>query len=547
MKHIFISALMAAAVGTGVAYAQTPAAAPKFDAADISVRSHHGVTGQPGLTGGVLRGGRYDLRNGSMLDLIAMAYNISDPTLIVGGPSWLEYDRFDIAAKAPQGTSQPNLKLMLQALLAERFQLKLHNDTRVMDGAYNLSLGPGKHKLKEASGPGAGCNGTPPPQPPPPIPINRGTCRGVTMAEFADLLRNLGNGYINGPVQDKTGLQGYWDFDVAFTPFQAQARAGADAITIPQFVERDLGLKLEPGKAPMPVTVVDSVNKTPSPNPSGTSASIPLPPAMEFDAATIKLSQSDSPPRLRCCQGGRIDGDGVTMRILFQVVFDITQDDLIANMPKWFNDTKYSIVAKTTTAISGQGQNLQADIDDLKAMVRQLIAERFNLKYHYENRPVEAYTLLADKPKLAKADPNNRTAYKEGPQTGQTDQRTQILGRMVTVKNMTMEQFAENLQRIANGYVRVPVEDKTGLEGAYDFTLVFSPIGLVGQGRNLPPGANANNGGGPGGPGGAEASDPNGAISLPDAINRQLGLKLEMRKRPMQVLVIDSIDEKPLE
>jgi len=537
MRRVF-GAVAALVVSASVAYAQT-GNAPKFDAADISVRSHNGVTGQPGMTGGVLRGGRYDLRNASMVELIATAYNISDQALIVGGPSWLEYDRFDIAAKAPQGTSQQDLRLMLRALLADRFQLKLHNDTRQMDGAFALSLGPGKHKLREASGPGAGCQPSPPPPQPDPVPINRGTCRGVTMDQFVQLLRGLGNGYINGPVQNQTGLEGYWDFDVALTPFPVLARAGSDAISVFQFVERDLGLKLSPGKAPVPVTVVDSANKTPSANPSGASASIPLPPPMEFDAATIKLSQSDSPPRLRCCQGSRIDGDGITMKMLFQVVFDITTDDLMANAPKWFDETKYSIVAKTTTAISGAGQNMQADIDDLKAMVRQLITERFNLKSHYENRPVDAYTLIADKPKMAKADPNNRTGYKEGPAAGQADQRNAVLGRMVTVKNMTMAQFAEELQRIAGGYVRVPVEDKTGLEGAYDFTLVFSPIGLV-QGRGNGPG-------GPGGPGGPDVNDPTGALSLPDAINKQLGLKLEMRKRPMRVLVIDSMQEKPTE
>src|SRR5207253_11401458 len=103
--------------------------------------------------------------NASMVDLVATAYGITDPALIVGGPSWIEYDRFDIAAKAPQGTSQQDLRLMLQALLADRFQLKLHNDTREVDGGFVLSLGSGKHKLKEASGPGAGCQGSPPPQP----------------------------------------------------------------------------------------------------------------------------------------------------------------------------------------------------------------------------------------------------------------------------------------------------------------------------------------------------------------------------------------------
>ena len=115
-------------------------------------------------------------------------------------------------------------------------------------------------------------------------------------------------------------------------------------------------------------------------------------------------------------------------------------------------------------------------------MLRQLITERFQLKSHYDERPVTAYTLLADKPKMTKADPSNRTDFKEGPAPGQKDQRNEMLGRMVTVQNMSMAQFAEDLQRIAGGYIRVPVEDKTGLDGAYDFTLTFTPIGLLNAG-----------------------------------------------------------------
>ena len=67
------------------------------------------------MTGGVLRGGRYDLRNATMLDLIATAYSITDSDLVVGGPAWLERQRFDIAAKAPQETSPAAVRLMLQA------------------------------------------------------------------------------------------------------------------------------------------------------------------------------------------------------------------------------------------------------------------------------------------------------------------------------------------------------------------------------------------------------------------------------------------------
>jgi len=107
---------------------------------------------------------------------------------------------------------------------------------------------------------------------------------------------------------------------------------------------------------------------------------------------------------------------------------------------------------------------------------------------------------------------------------------------MVTVRNMSMPQFAEDLRRIAGGYVRVPIEDQTGLDGSYDFTLSFSAIGLL----------NAR-GGGPGGNTAGDASDPTGGLSLFDSVERQLGLKLESRKRPMKVLVIDSIQEKPLD
>jgi len=232
------------------------------------------------------------------------------------------------------------------------------------------------------------------------------------------------------------------------------------------------------------------------------------------------------------------------MRQLISIAWDINMDELVANAPKWIDDTKYSILAKTTTAVSGSGAAMNVDIDDLKAMVRALITERFKLKTHYEDRQVTAYTLISDKPKLTKADPANRTGWKEGPAPDSKDQRTAILGRMITAKNMTMAQFAEDLQRMANGYIRVPVEDQTGLEGAYDFTLVFTPINILNAGRGRGGADPAAAGGGANLP---APADPTGALSLYDAVNRQLGLKLEMRKRNMPVLVIDHIEEKPVD
>ena len=110
-------------------------------------------------------------------------------------------------------------------------------------------------------------------------------------------------------------------------------------------------------------------------------------------------------------------------------------------------------------------------------------------------------------------------------------------------------QFADRLSTLANGYIHSPVLDATGLEGRYDFTLSFSPAGM---------GQMAGRGGRGGGEAGplapslvpdpsAATSDPNGAITVFEAIEKQLGLKLETQKRPVPVLVIDHAERKPIE
>ena len=104
----------------------------------------------------------------------------------------------------------------------------------------------------------------------------------------------------------------------------------------------------------------------------------------------------------------------------------------------------------------------------------------------------------------------------------------------------TGKQLAQNLAMMAGGYIQnSSVYDETRLEGAFDFTLNFSGAGMVqGGGR-----------GGRGGDGamGADASEPLNTISLSEAFEKQLGLKLEQVKRPGQVLVIDHIEQKPIE
>jgi uncharacterized protein (TIGR03435 family) len=473
-----------------------------------------------------------------MVDLISTAYGV-DGDKVAGGPSWLDTDRFDIIAKAPNSTSPETLKLMLQALLAERFKLVVHKDTKPMP-AFVLSVGKGKPKLKEAaegSGKG-GCEGQPQNPQPGAIPYIVMSCHSVTMEAFARQLHdNFGGNYITNPVVDQTGLKGAWDFELKWHGRGQLARAGADGITIFDAIDKQLGLKLEPGKVPIPVLEVDSVEQKPTPNPPGVTTSLPPPPPAEFEVADIRPSRPDAQQNARL-QNGRLDVQAFPLKQLVTLAWDINSDELLAGAPKFMDTAKFDVIAKAT--VSGPGQDI--NIDDLRLMLRALLVERFKMATHTEERPVTAYTLSAVKPKLKKADPSNRANCKEGPALAAKDPRdaNPILSRLVTCQNTTMAQFADALPGIAPGYLRTPVLDATGLEGTWDFTFNFSPIGAL-QG-----GGGGGRGGDAGPPaGGPGASDPNGALSLFDAINKQLGLRLETLKRPMPVLVIDHIEEQP--
>ena len=272
---------------------------------------------------------------------------------------------------------------------------------------------------------------------------------------------------------------------------------------------------------------------------------------LEFEVADVKPSDPDGPPgaRLQIQPGGRIDIHNLPLKFLIEQMWNLS-DEMIVNAPKFMDTDKWDIVAKAPSAVATSGPTAgpngpPVDVDTLFGMLKTLMAERFKLTMHTEERPLNAYTLLAVKPKMKKADPASRTHCAEGPPAmSKNDPRdaNPVLGRLLTCQNITMKQFAEQLQFVANGYVHSPVLDSTGLEGGWDFSLNFSTIGQLqgggGRGGDGPPPA-------AGAAGTADASDPNGAVSLNDAIEKQLGLKLEMQKRPVEVLVIDHIEQKP--
>ena len=523
------------------AFGQSSPVNPTFEMADVRVSDRQINVG---VSGNAIREGRYQLHNATMVDLIRIAYGV-EAEKVAGGPSWLELDRYRVIAKVPAGTSLPDARVMLRVLLADRFKLTVHEDTRPLT-AFAMTVIGGKPKMKEASG-GAppGCQPAPPPQQPEPgaIPKQTGICRGMTMAAFAQLLPRAVGQYLPNPVVDQTGLQGAWDFEFSFTPRPLLAQAGSEGITLFDALEKQLGLKLELKDMPTSSLVVDSVERKPTANSPDVAKALPPPPPPEFEVASIKPTSPDQQgTRAQIQPTGMVNVVGMPLRQMIQLAWDLQSEELI-DAPQWTATARFDLVARAFASTTNTEQP-PIEIDTLRQMLRTFLTERFQIKTHVETREINGYVLSAPKARLTKADPASRTRCLEGPAANSADPRNRnpILSRLITCQNMTMAQFAERLQGLANGYVRVPALDATGLEGGWTFTVNFSPINVFqgGPGR-----------GGDAGPvaGGAalSASEPNGALSLPEALDRQLGLKLELQKRPMPVLVFDHIAEKPIE
>ena len=263
-----------------VAMAATLTAADAFDVA--SVKPSTGAIDEPRRFT-VTPTGSLTATNVTARALIRYAYDAQDFQL-AGGPSWLNDDRFDVVAKAPDWTPAPRIRLMLQSLLMERFKLRVHNETRdaplyalVMarkDGA----LGP------ELRGSRVDCSTAPPQGQGPPDPAMRCNyigptpgaelasgqarmaVRGVTMDGLArQLVPVLRRGVIN-----RTGLSGYFDgdFDVAAEfgppPPPPGIRDPLDRPSLPSLFSvfpEQLGLRLEPTRGPVAVVVIDGLEK----------------------------------------------------------------------------------------------------------------------------------------------------------------------------------------------------------------------------------------------------------------------------------------------
>jgi uncharacterized protein (TIGR03435 family) len=278
--------LSAAAIAFGAeTRAQSPAGAASatFDVASVKPNvSNSGSSSSNDSPGG------YVATNLSLRRLIAIAYRMQlpgDRDRIIG-PSWIDEARFDINARTPAGAGSGQIPDMLRTLLAERFSLAVHSETRE-DSVYALvrarsdgQLGPQLTRSaldcsKPAaflSGSAGNTSGAAVEKPQcgiiSNVDANGGVLRGGGRS-MADLARNL-VGRVNREVVDRTGLSGSYDFVLRWTPDNFQNPAGnagpsRDGTLIFTALQEQLGLKLETQRGPVQFLVIDKVER-PSPD-----------------------------------------------------------------------------------------------------------------------------------------------------------------------------------------------------------------------------------------------------------------------------------------
>jgi uncharacterized protein (TIGR03435 family) len=273
----------------GISFAQSP----QFEVASIRPSA---PTPDGQVSVGVhIDGSQVRVVSLSLRDYLAIAYRTKGN--MISGPDWTGSERFDISATLPPGSNAAQLPEMFQALLADRFHVKLHKEQKEFP-VYALLVGKGSLKLKEspsdpdkdepkgivdATGGGSAAG----------VSVNLGhgsswsfvpnrfEAKKLTMEQFAANLER----FAARPIVDMTGLKGQYDlaFDVNpedYQPMLIRSAVYAGVVLPPQALRllddtssaalgdalQQTGLKLEPRKAPLDVLVVDDALKTPTAN-----------------------------------------------------------------------------------------------------------------------------------------------------------------------------------------------------------------------------------------------------------------------------------------
>lgn len=233
-----------------------------------------------------------------------------------------------------------------------------------------------------------------------------------------------------------------------------------------------------------------------------------------FDVATIKLTPPDFRGRYMRMEGAEFIVRNHELRRLIAAAWNLTPR-AVTGGPAWVDSDHYDVAAKTPGEV-------RPNTDEQMAMLRVLVTDRFQLRFHREPKEFSIYTLTVA-----------RSGSKLKESTGPADAQPEIVNVVypekeggftlkLPARNATMAQFTSMMQR---GMLDRPVVDKTGLSGKYDFDLEWSPDETQFEGQLARP---------------AGAGPPT-KPSLFEAI-QQLGLRLEATRGPIDTLVIDRVE-----
>ena len=200
---------------------------------------------------------RFDM-SGTVKRLVQWAYGVEDYQ-ISGGPEWFESDRYEVVAKADHAADVKELRLMLQALLADRLQFRMHRESKEMS-EYALVVSKKGSKLRVAAE-----AEEKPFQMKGPLALADTIYTLPGGGDMGQLVKIL-TFELRQPVFDETGLKGKFDFKMTFDPassvaYASSSRPDDSKPSILDALEQQLGLRLEPRKAPVEVLVVDKVDR----------------------------------------------------------------------------------------------------------------------------------------------------------------------------------------------------------------------------------------------------------------------------------------------
>lgn len=205
---------------------------------------------QPNTSSGVTTGhGRLTANNVTLKRCIMGAWGMG-PNQVSGGPAWLDSDRFEIVARAEQPVEDEDaLNAMLRNLLAERFKLAIHRETRTVE-ALVLEVAKDGPKLKKTEAGEASTNSS----------RGRIDARKATMDRFADALSRQ----MDLPVVNRTGVEGVFNLKLEWTPENLKTTSPGTETEQPSIftaIQQQLGLRLRSQKTPVEMLVIDHAER----------------------------------------------------------------------------------------------------------------------------------------------------------------------------------------------------------------------------------------------------------------------------------------------